>query len=104
MLPARADGHHGRADAVCRAPASCRKKIGQDRVRHASRNLRFCLSGGETLSAALLHRWKQFAGVEILDGVGTTEMTHMCIVNQPGRSVPWQLRKAGQWLSRRNRR
>lgn len=63
-------------------------KIGQERVRHASRNVRFCLSGGEILPAALLHRWKQFAGVEILDGVGTTEMTHMFIVNRPGRSVP----------------
>jgi len=64
------------------------EKIGQERVRHAARNLRFCLSGGEILPAALLHRWKQFAGVEILDGVGTTEMTHMFMVNQPGRSVP----------------
>jgi len=63
-------------------------RIGQERVRHASRNLRFCLSGGEILPGALLHRWKQFAGVEILDGVGTTEMTHMFIVNRPGRSVP----------------
>jgi len=64
------------------------EKIGQDRVRHACRKLRFCLSGGEILPAALLARWKQFAGVEILDGVGTTEMTHMFIVNRPGRSVP----------------
>jgi len=63
-------------------------KIGQERVRRACRNLRFCLSGGEILPAALLHRWKQFAGVEILDGVGTTEMTHMFIVNRPGQSVP----------------
>lgn len=62
--------------------------IGQERVRYACRNLRFCLSGGEILPAALLARWKQFAGVEILDGVGTTEMTHMFIVNRPGRSAP----------------
>ena len=64
------------------------ERIGRDRVRHACRNLRFCLSGGEILPAALLHRWKEFAGVEILDGVGTTEMTHMFIVNRPGQSVP----------------
>ena len=64
------------------------EKIGQERVRHASRKLRFCLSGGEILPAALLDRWKQFADVEILDGVGTTEMTHMFIVNKPGQSVP----------------
>lgn len=64
------------------------ERIGQERVRQASRKLRFCLSGGEILPAALLDRWKQFAGIEILDGVGTTEMTHMFIVNKPGQSVP----------------
>jgi benzoate-CoA ligase family protein len=64
------------------------EKIGQERVRHALRKLRFCLSGGEILPAALLDRWKQFADIEILDGVGTTEMTHMFIVNKPGQSVP----------------
>lgn len=64
------------------------EKIGQERVRHASRKLRFCLSGGEILPSALLDRWKQFADIEILDGVGTTEMTHMFIVNKPGQSVP----------------
>lgn len=64
------------------------ERIGQERVRHASRKLRFCLSGGEILPAALLDRWKKFADIEILDGVGTTEMTHMFIVNKPGQSVP----------------
>lgn len=62
--------------------------IGQDRVRQACCRLRLCVSGGEILPAALLERWKQFAGVEILDGVGTTEMTHMFILNRPGQSVP----------------
>ena len=64
------------------------EKIGQERVRSACRRLRLCISGGEILPAALLDRWKQFAGVEILDGVGTTEMTHMFILNRPGKSVP----------------
>jgi benzoate-CoA ligase family protein len=64
------------------------EKIGQDRVRRACRRLRLCVSGGEILPAALLERWKEFAGVEILDGVGTTEMTHMFILNRPAQSVP----------------
>ncbi len=63
-------------------------RIGQDRVRQACHRLRLCVSGGEILPAVLLERWKQFAGVEILDGVGTTEMTHMFILNRPGQSVP----------------
>ena len=64
------------------------EKIGQQRVRQACHRLRLCISGGEILPAALLERWKNFAGVEILDGVGTTEMTHMFILNRPGASVP----------------
>ena len=64
------------------------EKIGQERVRQACHRLRLCVSGGEILPAALLERWKNFAGVEILDGVGTTEMTHMFILNRPGASVP----------------
>jgi benzoate-CoA ligase family protein len=64
------------------------EKLGEVRVRQASRHLRLCISGGEILPAALLDRWKKFAGVEILDGVGTTEMTHMFILNRPGQPVP----------------
>lgn len=64
------------------------EKIGVERVQQASHRLRFCLSGGEILPAALLERWRRFANVEILDGVGTTEMTHMFLVNRPGSAVP----------------
>jgi benzoate-CoA ligase family protein len=62
--------------------------IGRERVAQSCRRLRFCLSGGEVLPEALLQRWRDFADVEILDGVGTTEMTHMFLVNRPGRAVP----------------
>ncbi|MBI3436923.1 MAG: benzoate-CoA ligase family protein [Proteobacteria bacterium] len=64
------------------------EKIGAERVRHASRRLRYCVSGGEVLPAALMQRWKAFANVQILDGVGTTEMTHMFMLNDLERPVP----------------
>lgn len=64
------------------------EKIGRERVLSACRRLRFCVSGGEILPSVLLERWRDFAGIEILDGVGTTEMTHMFLVNRPGRAVP----------------
>ena len=68
-------------------------RLGRDRVRKACHRLRFCVSGGEVLPPSLVERWQEFAGVEILDGVGTTELTHMFILNRPGNIVP---RSSGQ--------
>ena len=64
------------------------KEIGRARVREACSRLRFCVSGGELLPPSLLERWKAFTGSDILDGVGTTEMTHMFMLNEPGNPVP----------------
>lgn len=63
-------------------------EIGRDRARRALHRLRFGVSGGEALPASLLEKWREFADLELLDGVGTTEMTHMFILNRPGRTVP----------------
>jgi benzoate-CoA ligase family protein len=57
-------------------------------VREACARLRFGVSGGEVLPPSLLRAWQELTGVEILDGVGTTEMTHMFIINRPGEVVP----------------
>jgi benzoate-CoA ligase len=48
-------------------------------------NLRLCSSAGEPLPAALYERWKARFGVEILDGIGSTEVLHTFIANRPGR-------------------
>jgi benzoate-CoA ligase family protein len=64
------------------------KSIGQERVREACRRLRFSVSGGEILPPTLLERWRAYTGTEILDGVGSTEMTHMFTLNRPGAPVP----------------
>jgi len=60
----------------------------RDRVREASKRLRLCISGGEILPRSLMERWREFSGTDILDGVGTTEMTHMFLINKPGQPVP----------------
>lgn len=62
-------------------------EIGQQRVRKAFHRLRFCVSGGEALPPVLYEQWKEFTGTEILDAVGTTEMTHMFTMNRPGHAV-----------------
>jgi benzoate-CoA ligase family protein len=64
------------------------EQIGQAAVRDACARLRLCVSGGEVLPAALMQRWREYAGIDILDGVGTTEMTHMFLLNRPGAPVP----------------
>ncbi len=47
-------------------------------------NLRVCTSAGEALPEQLGKRWTERTGVEILDGIGSTEMLHIFISNRPG--------------------
>src|SRR5256885_5781047 len=46
--------------------------------------LRLCVSAGEALPADLGKRWKERTGVDILEGIGSTEMLHMFISARPG--------------------
>jgi benzoate-CoA ligase len=47
-------------------------------------SLRLCVSAGEALPEELGKRWKQRTGVDILDGIGSTEMLHIFISNRLG--------------------
>ena len=46
-------------------------------------NLRICTSAGEALPENLGKRWTERTGVEILDGIGSTEMLHIFLSNRP---------------------
>jgi len=46
--------------------------------------MRVCASAGEALPAEIGKRWTEHFGVEILDGIGSTEMLHIFISNYPG--------------------
>jgi benzoate-CoA ligase len=46
--------------------------------------LRVCTSAGEALPADILKRFVERTGVEILDGIGSTEMLHIFLSNRPG--------------------
>jgi benzoate-CoA ligase len=46
--------------------------------------LRACVSAGEALPAELGRRWKDRTGVDILEGIGSTEMMHMYISARHG--------------------
>src|SRR5881409_2289280 len=51
-------------------------------------SLRLCVSAGEALPADLYQRWVKRFGVELLDGIGTTEILHIFLSNRPGRVKP----------------
>jgi 4-hydroxybenzoate-CoA ligase len=61
-----------------------------------SARLRRCVSAGEPLPAHIGQAWRARTGVDILDGIGSTEMLHIFLSNRPddvrygttGRAVP----------------
>ncbi|HEY4022049.1 MAG TPA: benzoate-CoA ligase family protein [Pseudonocardiaceae bacterium] len=48
--------------------------------------LRLATSAGEALPAELLAKWDARFGVEVLDGIGSSEAYHIYISNRPGRA------------------
>jgi len=50
--------------------------------------VRLAASAGEALPAAMYQRWTSHFGVDIIDGLGMTEMLHIFVSNQPGRVRP----------------
>jgi 4-hydroxybenzoate-CoA ligase len=72
-------------------------KAHQDRVRgsqpdpngnHELSSVRICVSAGEALPQEIFNRWKQRFGLNILDGIGSTEMLHIFLSNQPAALRP----------------
>ncbi|MEJ0020257.1 MAG: benzoate-CoA ligase family protein [Acetobacteraceae bacterium] len=47
-----------------------------------SDRLRRCISAGEALPADIGRRWSDMVGVDILDGIGSTEMLHIFVSNR----------------------
>src|SRR5215471_6291417 len=50
----------------------------------AGNRLRICTSAGEALPESVGNAWKDRFGVDILDGVGSTELLHIFLSNAPG--------------------
>ncbi len=59
-----------------------------DSGRFDMSSLRLCVSAGESLPADIFTRWKDRFGVEILDGIGSTEVLHIFISNRAGAVKP----------------
>ena len=57
-----------------------------DLPRDAFRSVRACVSAGERLPVDVYEAWRERFGVEILDGLGTSETIFMVLSNRPGQS------------------
>jgi len=54
-------------------------------------SVRLCLSAGEGLPESLFEQWRRRFGLEIVDGVGSTEALHIYLSNRPGACRPGAL-------------
>jgi 2-aminobenzoate-CoA ligase len=52
--------------------------------QHGLPTLRICVSAGEALPDATRQLWKEATGLEMIDGIGATEMFHIFISTTPG--------------------
>ena len=66
--------------------------------QRAELKLRCCVSAGEALPEDVGKRWRERYGVDILDGIGSTEMLHIFLSNRAGRGEVRHHRQAGAGL------
>ena len=59
-----------------------------DEARDALASVRFCVSAAEPLPAVTVEHWRRTFGLDIVDGIGSTEMLHIYCSNRPGRVRP----------------
>jgi 2-aminobenzoate-CoA ligase len=75
LLPAIAQYH---ASVCFTAPTSYRAMAAQAH-QHDLSSLRKCVSAGEALPAATRTLWKVATGIDLIDGIGSTELLHIFI-------------------------
>lgn len=85
ILPA-AIAQHG-ASVLFTAPTSYRA-MAASVAQHDLSSLRKCVSAGEALPAATRKLWKDATGIEIIDGIGSTEMFHIFISADEANAKP----------------
>jgi benzoate-CoA ligase family protein len=61
--------------------------LAESLARDAFASVRQGVSAGEALPAEIFERYRDHFGLEILDGIGSTEMGHIYISNRPGEAI-----------------
>jgi benzoate-CoA ligase len=59
-----------------------------DAAEHDLSSVRMCVSAAEPLAPEVLRRWQGCFGLDIIDGIGSTEMLHIYCSNRPGDVKP----------------
>ncbi len=89
-----------RATVLFTAPTSYRAMADRARERKVSAplggSLRKCVSAGEALPAATRSLWREATGIELIDGIGSTELLHIFVsadeehsrAGATGRAIP----------------
>lgn len=75
------------ATVLFTAPTSYRALAASGAALRRSR-LHRCVSAGEALSASTRQLWKEATGIELIDGIGTTEMLHIFISHDERNARP----------------
>lgn len=84
LLPALAEY---RASVLATSPTAYRAMAAQAK-NHDLSSLRKCISAGEPLPASTRMRWKEATGIELIDGIGATEMLHIFISHTEDEAKP----------------
>jgi 2-aminobenzoate-CoA ligase len=82
-----------RATVCFTAPTSYRA-MAPLAAQHDLSSLRKCVSAGEALPAATRALWKQATGIEMIDGIGSTELLHIFISHTEETAKPGATGKA----------
>jgi 4-hydroxybenzoate-CoA ligase len=75
-----------RPTIFCAVPSLYTALLAHREIGHGagSDRLRICVSAGEPLPAHVGDSWRRIAGVDVLDGIGSTELLQTFLSNRPG--------------------
>ena len=69
---------------ICYTAPTFYRQMAAFAKQHGLPTLRICVSAGEALPDATRQLWKEATGIDLLDGIGATEMFHIFISTTPG--------------------
>ena len=69
---------------ICYTAPTFYRQMATFAKQHGLPTLRLCVSAGEALPDATRQLWKEATGIDMLDGIGATEMFHIFISTMPG--------------------
>jgi benzoate-CoA ligase len=77
-----------RPTVYCSVPALYRQLVADPDAADAFESVRLCVSAAEPLPVRTFEQWRERFGLEIVDGIGATEMFVTFCSNRPGEVVP----------------